>query len=248
MVLITGASKGIGLKVAEKYTASGETVIATDKEINKSNINCDSNRIHWLKMDVTDREEVKRVIDKVESEIGEIDILVSVAGVFKSCLAENTTIEEWNRIFQVNTTGVFNVTQTVAERMKSRKKGSIVVVSSNASKFPRVGMAAYAASKAAVSMYAKCLALELSEYGIRCNIVSPGSTNTDMQRQYWNGAKSVPDSVLKGDLKTYRLGIPLNKIAEPDEIADAIFFLASDKAGHITMEEVTVDGGATMGV
>lgn len=109
-------------------------------------------------------------------------------------------------------------------------------------------MAAYAASKAAASMYIKCLALELSEYNIRCNIVSPGSTNTDMQRKLWNGADVVPKAVLEGDLKNYRLGIPLHKIAEPNEIAEAIYFLASDAAGHITMEELTVDGGATMGV
>lgn len=134
MVLITGASKGIGLKVVEKYLASGETVVATDREIENLNKYSDSHRIHWLKMDVTNRTEVKRVIDKVESEIGEINIFVNVAGIFKSCPVEDTTIEEWTKIFEVNTTGVFNVTQAVSDRMKSRKKGSIIVVSSNASK------------------------------------------------------------------------------------------------------------------
>lgn len=111
-----------------------------------------------------------------------------------------------------------------------------------------MGMAAYASTKAAATMYTKCLALELAEYNIRCNIVSPGSTDTDMQRALWGNSKEVPKSVIKGDLEKYRLGIPLGKIAEPQEIAEMIYFLSTEKAGHITMEEVTIDGGATMGV
>ncbi len=102
--------------------------------------------------------------------------------------------------------------------------------------------------KAAVSMFVKCLALELAEFWIRCNIVSPGSTNTDMQKKLWNGSETVPASVLNGDLVNYRLGILLNKIAELSEIAEVIYFLASDRASHITMKKFTVGGGATMGV
>ena len=245
IALVTGAGKGIGKATVDKFLKEGFIVIATDKSfLNK----LQDMYVYYYEMDVTDRESIERVVEKAESEIGEIDILANIAGVFESVSVENTTLLEWNRIFSVNTTGVFNVTQIVSEKMKKRKRGSIVVVSSNASKFPRKNMAAYASSKAAASMYIKCLGLELAEYGIRCNIVSPGSTNTDMQRQIWNGADTVPQSVLEGDLSTYRLGIPLHKIAEPHEIADAIYFLASDEAGHITMEELTVDGGATMGV
>lgn len=249
VVLITGAAKGIGAAVAAKYGTKGYTVIAADKTWEQNiEILSDKAKKYFLKMDVTDTEQVSKVIEAVEKNIGPIEILVSVAGVFQLSSVQDTKLEQWRRIFEVNTTGVFYLTKKVAEKMIERNRGSIVIVSSNASRYPRMGMAAYAASKAAVSMYAKCLALELAQYHVRCNVVSPGSTNTDMQRQIWNGAQAVPLTVLEGDLSSYRLGIPLQKIAEPEEIAEAVYFLASDKASHITMEELTVDGGATMGI
>lgn len=250
VVFITGAYKGIGKAVAELYVQNGYTVVASDKELSTDCFYVKDARqeLYKVKMDVADSSEISRVVEFVEKEIGPIDILIHVAGVFQLKFVEKISLEDWNHMFQINATGVFQVTQAVSEKMKNRMKGSIVVVSSNASKYPRMGMAAYAASKAAASMYTKCLALELSKYQIRCNIISPGSTDTDMQRQLWNGAETVPESVLKGSLDTYRLGIPLHKIAKPEEIAEVIYFLASEKAGHITMEEVTVDGGATMGV
>ncbi len=245
IVLITGAGKGIGKATVKKFLKEGFIVIATDKVWENK---IENNFVYCYEMDVTDRNSIKYVVNKIEKEIGSIDVLVNAAGIFETLSVGQTSVVQWENIFSVNSTGVFNVTQIITDKMQKRKKGSVVIVSSNASKFPRKYMAAYAASKAAASMYIKCLALELSEYNIRCNIVSPGSTNTDMQRKLWNGAEIVPKAVLEGDLKNYRLGIPLRKIAEPNEIADAIYFLASDAAGHITMEELTVDGGATMGV
>lgn len=245
IVFITGAAKGIGKAVAEKFQQEGYTVAATDILFKDGQ---QENNLHTFFMDVKDYASVESVVKKAEASIGEIDTLVNVAGIFESVSVFRTSEELWHEIYEINVNGTFYVTKIVGEKMKHRRRGSMVIVSSNASKFPRIGMAAYASSKAAVSMYTKCLALELAEYGIRCNIVSPGSTNTDMQKKLWNGSKVVPMSVLSGDLSNYRLGIPLNKIAEPSEIADAIYFLASDRAGHITMEELTIDGGATMGV
>ena len=96
-------------------------------------------------------------------------------------------------------------------------------------------------------MFMKCLGLELAQYNIRCNIVSPGSTETDMLRMLWQDGKGK-DEFINGVPETYRLGIPLKKIAAPKEIADAVLFLASDRASHITMQNICVDGGATLGV
>lgn len=245
LVFITGAAKGIGRAAAQKFLDMGYIAAAADLCFEKET---PEKNLHEFMMDVTDRSAVADTIKKVEDTLGEIDVLVSAAGVFETAAAADTTEADWDHIYDVNVKGVFNVTQAVANEMKKRKKGSVVIVSSNASKFPRKGMAAYASSKAAVSMYAKCFALEMAEYNVRCNIVSPGSTNTDMQRKLWNGSSTVPGSVLNGDLSNYRLGIPLGKIAEPEEIAEAVYFLASARSGHITMEELTVDGGATMGV
>lgn len=251
IVLITGAANGIGKAAAEKYSKDDCIVIAADN-VYEHNGNFEKSELfpntYCIGLDVGDDKECAAVIDKIENEIGAIDVLIHVAGVFKLAAVEKTTVEDWNRIYRTNTFGVFNVAGMVVEKMKKRHRGSVVVVSSNASKYPRMGMAAYASSKAAASMFVKCLALEAAQYGIRCNIVSPGSTNTNMQKQIWNGSATVPMSVLEGDLSSYRLGIPLNKIAEPNEVAEVIYFLASELAGHITMEEVTVDGGATMGV
>lgn len=251
IVFITGAANGIGKAVAEKYSQDDCIVIAADNVYEHNGKFKESElfpNTYCIGLDVGEDKEVADVINKIENQFGTIDILLHVAGVFKLASVENTTVEDWNRIYRTNTFGVFNVVGMVVEKMKKKGSGSVVVVSSNASKYPRMGMAAYASSKAATSMFVKCLALEVAQYGIRCNIVSPGSTNTNMQKQIWNGATTVPPSVLEGDLSSYRLGIPLNKIAEPNEVADVIYFLASERAGHITMEEVTVDGGATMGV
>ncbi|MBV9786821.1 MAG: SDR family oxidoreductase, partial [Chloroflexi bacterium] len=146
----------------------------------------------------------------------------------------------------INTTGVFYVCRAVAHYMIRRKSGAIVTVSSNAAAVPRMHMAAYAASKAATTMFTKCLGLELAQYGIRCNIVSPGSTDTEMQRSMWvdeGGAQQV----IAGALQSFRLGIPLNKLATPAEVADAVMFLVSDRARHITLHDLRVDGGATLG-
>jgi 2,3-dihydro-2,3-dihydroxybenzoate dehydrogenase len=107
-------------------------------------------------------------------------------------------------------------------------------------------MAAYAASKAAATQLTRCLGLELAEYGIRCNIVSPGSTDTEMQRLLWSD-ETGKQSTIYGSLKDFRLGIPLSRIATPEEIADAVLFLLSDQARHITMHDLRIDGGATLG-
>lgn len=106
-------------------------------------------------------------------------------------------------------------------------------------------MAAYAASKAAAAMFTKCLGLELARSGVRCNVVAPGSTDTAMQRALWTGS-DAGQRVIDGDPATYRTGIPLGRIAAPEDIADAVAFLASDRARHITMQELYVDGGATL--
>jgi 2,3-dihydro-2,3-dihydroxybenzoate dehydrogenase len=147
----------------------------------------------------------------------------------------------------VNATGVFNMSQAVANRMVPRRGGAIVTVASNAAGTARTDMAAYAASKAAATMFTKCLGLEVAQYGIRCNLVAPGSTNTPMLASMWED-DSGPKAIIRGSLETYKAGIPLGKLATPEDIAEAVVFLLSEKASHITMHALTVDGGATLGV
>lgn len=106
-------------------------------------------------------------------------------------------------------------------------------------------MAAYAASKAATAMFVRCLGLELARSGVRCNLVSPGSTDTEMQRSLWRD-DAAEQRVVDGDPASYRVGIPLGRIADPEDIAEAVVFLAGDRARHITMQDLYVDGGATL--
>jgi len=110
---------------------------------------------------------------------------------------------------------------------------------------PRHGMAAYAASKAAATMFTRCLGLELAPLGIRCNIVAPGSTLTPMQTGMWADAEGG-QRVIDGNPDTYKAGIPLRKLATPEDIAQSVMFLLSDQAGHIAMSDLYVDGGATL--
>src|SRR5690606_27134218 len=113
--------------------------------------------------------------------------------------------------------------------------GALVTVGSNAAGVPRQRMSAYAASKAATHMYMRCLGLELAPLGIRCNIVAPGSTLTPMQTGMWTDPASGEQQVLRGSLESFRTGIPLGKLAKPEDVANAVVFLLSDEASHITM-------------
>ncbi|MFJ8354051.1 2,3-dihydro-2,3-dihydroxybenzoate dehydrogenase [Bacillus paramycoides] len=251
-VLVTGAAQGIGSVVAEMFVERGATVIAVDQNTEGLNMflhryASNENRIKTFLLDVSDSTAVEEVVNHIENDIAPIDILVNVAGVLRMGAIHSFSDEDWNKTFSVNTTGVFYMSRAVSKHMMLRKSGVIVTVGSNAANAPRMEMAAYAASKAATTMFMKCLGLELAAYNIRCNLVSPGSTETEMQRLLWadeNGAKNI----IAGSQNTYRLGIPLQKIAQPSEIAEAVLFLASNKASHITMHNLCVDGGATLGV
>ena len=184
-------------------------------------------------------------MERVERDWGPVDLGASVAGVLSTTLVTETTDAEWRRVFAVNAEGVFHISRALARRMQPRGRGSLVTVSSNAAGIPRHAMAAYAASKAAATMFTRCLGLELAPHGIRCNIVAPGSTLTPMQTGMWSDADGAA-RVIAGVPEAFKTGIPLGKLATPEDVAEAVVFLLSDRAGHITMTDLYVDGGATM--
>ncbi|WET82692.1 2,3-dihydro-2,3-dihydroxybenzoate dehydrogenase [Amycolatopsis sp. QT-25] len=240
VALVTGGARGIGAAVVDGLVGAGAVVAAVDLTEGPSRDGVTS-----FVADVGDPAAVARVVDDVERELGPIGIGVSVAGVLKPGSVCETSDEDWAATFAVNSTGVFTVLRELSRRMSPRRSGVLVTVGSNAAGVPRTGMAAYAASKAAATMLTRCLGLELAGSGIRCNIVSPGSTDTEMQRLLWTDENGA-DRVIAGDSAQYRVGIPLGRIAEPADIADAVLFLASDRARHITMQNLYVDGGATL--
>jgi 2,3-dihydro-2,3-dihydroxybenzoate dehydrogenase len=242
VALVTGAGGGIGTALVRQLLDSGCVVVATDVVAPALPAHP---RLHTRALDVSDAAAVDALVAATEAGIGPIGFGISVAGVLQ--VGEVTGIDDaqWRRVFAVNTDGVFHLGRAVARVMTPRGTGVFVTVSSNAAGVPRHGMAAYAASKAAATMFTRCLGLELAPHGIRCNIVAPGSTLTPMQTGMWadeDGAQRVID----GSLPTYKPGIPLRKLATPDDIAQAVMFLLSDQAGHITMSDLYVDGGATL--
>ncbi|MEV4346678.1 2,3-dihydro-2,3-dihydroxybenzoate dehydrogenase [Actinoplanes sp. NPDC049596] len=245
IALVTGAGQGIGRAVAHAFAATGTRVAAVDREPKGvESLAAEHQNITAYVADVARTQEVEGVVEAVELGLGPISVLANVAGVLRTGAVVDFADADWAALFDVNAGGVFRVSRAVARRMVPRRAGVIVTVSSNAAGIPRSGMAAYAASKAASTAFTKSLGLELAPYGIRCNVVAPGSTDTPMQRSLWD--HSGPEPVIAGDPTTFRTGIPLGRLAEPEDVADAVLFLASDRARHITMHDLYVDGGATL--
>lgn len=251
VALVTGAAGGIGAAIARALGEQGATVAACDNDPTRlgetvAKMATDGLRIQAFPVDVTNSSEVESTVDAIEYCLGPIDYLVNAAGVLRLGETKTFTDEDWATTLAVNTTGVFHVSRAVVYRMVPRSRGAIVTIASNAARTPRTDMAAYAASKAASAMFTKCLGLEVAKHGIRCNVVSPGSTDTQMLRSMWRD-ESGQRATIMGRPDAFRVGIPLRKIAHPADIADAAVFLLSDRAAHITMHEMTVDGGAGLG-
>ncbi|MFJ8640793.1 2,3-dihydro-2,3-dihydroxybenzoate dehydrogenase [Streptomyces sp. NPDC093610] len=250
LALVTGAGRGIGEAVVHALAGRGARVLATDLDAEGVTAleRTYEGRVTARTLDVTDPAAVEELVEEAERTLGPLDIAVNVAGVLRVSPVADLSDEEWAATFAVNTHGVFHVSRSVSRRMAERGSGSIVTVASNAAGIPRTGMAAYAASKAAAVMFTRCLGLEVAPRGVRCNTVSPGSTLTDMQRGMWTAGdeEAAARRVVEGDPSTYRTGIPLGRIADPSDIADAVAFLVSDRARHITMHDLYVDGGATL--
>ncbi|MEU1124554.1 2,3-dihydro-2,3-dihydroxybenzoate dehydrogenase [Streptomyces sp. NPDC005899] len=252
VALVSGAAGGIGAAVVRALGERGMTVAAVDRDGDRlaevvDGLTAEGLRVRAFRSDVSTSAAAGRLVADVEDTLGPIEHLVNGAGVLHLGKVRDLTDEDWDATFAVNATGVFFMSRAVADRMVTRRSGAIVTIASNAAGTARTDMAAYAASKAAASMFTKCLGLEVAQYGIRCNVVAPGSTETPMLTSMWKD-DSGRAATLSGSPDAYRVGIPLGKLARPSDVADAVAFLLSDQAGHITMHHLTVDGGATLGV
>ncbi|MFF7459419.1 2,3-dihydro-2,3-dihydroxybenzoate dehydrogenase [Kitasatospora sp. NPDC008115] len=252
VAVVTGAARGIGAAVTRRLAAEGIVVAAVDRdgqalEEAAGELATDGLKVYPFPADVSRADQVEEVVDEVERRLGPVEHLVNAAGVLRLGAACSLSDEDWRDTFAVNTTGVFLMSRAVVNRMIPRHSGAVVTIASNAAGTARADMSAYAASKAAALAFTKCLGLEVARHGIRCNVVAPGSTETPMLLSMFQD-ENGPRKTIEGQLDTYKPGIPLRKLAVPEDIADAVLFLLSDQAGHITMQHLTVDGGATLGV
>ncbi|MFC0050879.1 2,3-dihydro-2,3-dihydroxybenzoate dehydrogenase [Streptomyces actinomycinicus] len=249
--LVTGAAGGIGAAVARGLAAAGSRVALLDAdgaalEPLAKELRAGGASVLAVAADVRSSAEVDAAVERAESALGPLDHLVNAAGVLRTGEVTGYSDEDWDLTFAVNAGGVFHVSRAVVARMVPRRSGAVVTVTSNAASVPRWNMAAYAASKAAATSFTRTLGLEVARYGIRCNVVAPGSTETPMLTAMYAGGDFARPSV-EGSPDTYRLGIPLGRLAQPEDIAHAVLFLLTEQAAHITLHSLVVDGGAALG-
>jgi 2,3-dihydro-2,3-dihydroxybenzoate dehydrogenase len=252
VALVTGAAGGIGAAVVRALADRGAAVAAVDRDADgvrevARKVAAGGARVEGFAADISRPADVAAMVESVERALGPVEMLVNAAGVLRLGPATALTDEDWADTFAVNATGVFLVSRAVVEKMVRRSRGSVVTVASNAAGTARTEMSAYAASKAAATAFTKCLGLEVARHGIRCNVVAPGSTDTPMLSSMWRDG-SGPKGTIEGRPEAYRVGIPTGRLARPEDVAEAVAFLLSDQAAQITLDTLTVDGGATLGV
>ncbi|KKE80241.1 SDR family NAD(P)-dependent oxidoreductase [Bacilli bacterium] len=238
----SGSLKGIGREIALALAKQGASIVVAD--LNKEGIESTVQAVQeagakalGVELNVTNKESVDTMVEKVLAEFGRIDILVNNAGISQKVTVEDMTLEDIQRVFNVNMFGLFLTTQAVLKPMKEQKFGRIISLSSVSAKRGGgvFGGAHYSASKAAVLGFSKNLAREVATDGITVNCVAPGLVNTEI----W---KSLPED----DARKVIDGIPIGRPGETAEIATTIAFLASEEASYITGEDIDINGGSHM--
>lgn len=233
-VLITGGARGIGRTISEKFAKNGYNVIVNYSKSEEAAymLEKEYSNIKTYKADISNKKEVNSMIEFANSEFKGIDILINNAGISSSGLLQDFSEEEINKIFSVNVNGSIFCAQAVLPSMISKKSGCIVNISSVWGMVGASNEVVYSASKAAIIGFSKALAKELGPSNIRVNCVAPGIIMTDMVSNY---------SVEEFD--EIRSNIPLERIGSTDDIANAIYFLASDDASYITGQVISPNGG-----
>lgn len=245
-VVVTGGAGGIGAATCLRFAEEGARVVVTDLNAEAAQavaakITANGGEALALACDLTDFDAVQAAVAKIEDEFGAIDVLANVAGwdVFTPFLKSDPAF--WTKIIDINLRSVLNITHPVLARMAERRSGRIVSVASDAARVGSSGESVYAACKAGVIAFSKTIAREHARHGISVNVVCPGVTETGMLEAFMESA---------GDPEKLRVAftraVPMGRLGRPEDLPGAILFFASDDAGFITGQVISVSGGLTM--
>ena len=239
VVIVTGASRGIGRAVAVRFGEAGAVVVVAARgdhaDAAAEEIRGEGGRAVSVSVDVTDTKQIDAMISVALEEYGRIDVLVNNAGIVRDQLAMRMTVADWNAVIATNLTAAFTCSRAVLRPMLKQRSGRIINVGSVVGQMGNAGQVNYAATKAGLVGFSKALAREVATRGVTVNVVAPGMIDTEMTSGL---AKLAREAMLAK--------IPLGRLGTPDDIAGAIGFLASDEAAYITGHVLAVNGGMYM--
>jgi len=233
--LITGALRGIGKTIADLFIAEGAEVWGLDYKTPddlSGRVEAANGKLHWVQLDLSEIPAIEKVIESAVKEADSFDILVNNAGITKDNLSFRMSIEEWQKVIDINLSAAFFVARTVARDMIRKRAGSIINMASVVGIHGNGGQANYSASKAGLIGVTKSLANEVASRGVRVNAIAPGFIETDM-------TAVLPEEAKKKMIDV----IPMRRTGKQEDIAQAVLFFASDSSSYITGQVLPVDGG-----
>ena len=235
-IIVTGASGGIGNSIVEKLYESGVNILASGTKIEKlEELKNKFEKIKILKFDISQTNKIEEFIDNASKELGSLDCIINNAGITQDNLAIRMSIEEWKKVIDINLTSTFLLSKFAIKKMLKNKKGKIINITSVVGHTGNLGQANYTASKAGIIAMSKSLAIEYAKKNINVNCVSPGFIKTAMTDKIDEKFKEIIISK-----------IPSARLGEPEDIANAVLFLSSEKSDYINGETLHVNGGMYM--
>ena len=240
VALVTGAAQGIGKAVALLLAQNGADIVVSDINLEKAEetakeIEAMGRKAMAIKVDVANSGDVERMVQTILERFGQIDVLVNNAGIARDKLILRMTEEDWDAVLDINLKGTFNCTKAVVRHMSRQRSGKIVNIASVVGEMGNAGQANYSASKAGVIGFTKTIAREFAQRGINVNAIAPGYIQTPM-------TEALPEKA-KEELKNM---IPLERLGQPEDVAEAVLFLVSNASNYITGQVLNVNGGIYM--